>query len=104
MKSSKKLVRKPGWAVELQAGEVAPRGRPIIIRTEAAISPEAWRGIAVAVQAPTHIHFLRNRDGHLAKLPVAMLATESGGNMWTVAEIDKIRQDEHRYPANGLVL
>ena len=59
---------------------------------------------AVAVQTPTHIHFLRHCDGHLAKLPVAMLATESGCNMGTVAEVDKIRQECHRHPCYGLVI
>ena len=42
--------RKPGYAIELQAGEVVPRGRPIVISAGAAVSPEAWRGVAVAGQ------------------------------------------------------
>lgn len=50
MTSSKRVVRRLGWSVELQAGEVIPRGRPIVIRAEAAISPAAWRGVAVAGQ------------------------------------------------------
>jgi hypothetical protein len=50
MTSSKSVARKLGWAVDLQAGELIPRGRPIIIRAAAAISPNAWRGVAVAGQ------------------------------------------------------
>lgn len=59
---------------------------------------------AVTVQTPTHIHFLRLGDGHLADLSMAILAVETVCNVWTVAEVDKVRQYRYRYPQNGFVI
>jgi hypothetical protein len=56
----------------------------------------------MTIQAPAHIHFLRRGNGHLADLSMAIFAIDTGCNMWTVAEVDKIRQDGHRHPYYGL--
>ncbi len=37
-----------GYTLELQAGEIVPRGRSIVLTADSAIDPEAWRGVAVA--------------------------------------------------------
>ena len=39
--------RKSGFSVELQAGEIVPRGRALVIRAGASVSSEAWRGATV---------------------------------------------------------
>jgi hypothetical protein len=59
---------------------------------------------AVTVQTPTHIHFLRHGDGHLADFCMAILAVETGCYVWTVAEVDKVRQYRYRYPQNGFFI
>lgn len=59
---------------------------------------------AMTVQTPTHIHFLRHGGGHLADLSMAIFAVETGCNVWTVAEINKVRQDCHRHPCYGFVI
>lgn len=58
----------------------------------------------MACQAPTHIHFLWLGNGHLAELAVAVFTVQPRGNVGAVAEIDKVRQDGHRDPLDGLVL
>jgi hypothetical protein len=58
---------------------------------------------AMAVQTPTHVHCLRHGGDHLADLSVAILTIDTGCNMGTVAEGNKIWQNSHRHPGNGLV-
>jgi hypothetical protein len=47
---------------------------------------------AVTAQTPTHIHFLRLGEGHLADLRMAIFAVEAGCNVRAVAVVDKVRQ------------
>lgn len=50
MKSEKRTSQKREWSVDLQPGEVIPRGRPIVVRANAAIAREGWSGLAIAGQ------------------------------------------------------
>ncbi|HEX7619738.1 MAG TPA: hypothetical protein VF359_00900 [Anaerolineales bacterium] len=59
---------------------------------------------AVTAQTPTHIHFLRLCNRHLANLSMAILTVETGCNVRTMAVIDKVRQNRYRYPFNGFVI
>ena len=58
----------------------------------------------MAVQTPTHIHFLRHGGDHLADLSMAILAIQTGSNVWTMTEENKVRQNSHRNPGYGLVI
>ena len=59
---------------------------------------------AVTAETPAHVHLLGDGDRHLADLAVALFAVQSGGDVRTVAEINKVRQDGNRHPCDGLVL
>lgn len=74
--------RKPGYIVELQAGEVVPRGRPILIMADAVVSPEAWRGVAVAGQ---RINVKALSDGRSAE--VNTLTLPPGSHQLRVEEL-----------------
>jgi len=63
--------RRPGYAVELQAGELVPRGRAIVISADAAVSTEAWRGVTVAGQ---RINVKALADGRGAEVDTSKLA------------------------------
>ena len=58
----------------------------------------------MTVQTPTHTHFLRDGDGHLANLSMAILAVEAGSYVRTVVEEYKVRLYRHRYPQNGFII
>lgn len=74
--------RRPGYAVELQAGEVVPRGRAIVISADAAVSPEAWRGVAVAGQ---RVNVKAQADGRGAAIDTSTLTP--GSHMLRVEEL-----------------
>ncbi len=59
---------------------------------------------AMAIQAPAHIHLLRNSHCHLAKLAMAILTIQACCNMRTMAKINEIRNNRNRYPWNGFVI
>lgn len=62
---------KPGYTVSLQADEVVPRGRSIVITADAVVSPESWRGVSVAGM---RIQVLPLDDGRSAEVNTAALA------------------------------
>ena len=57
----------------------------------------------MAVQTPTHIHLLRHGSDHLADLSMAILTINTGCDVRTMAEVNKVWQNSHRHPGNGLV-
>ncbi len=50
MKAEKSTTKERGWSVDLQPGEVIPRGRPIVVHANAAIAKDGWSGLAIAGQ------------------------------------------------------
>ena len=62
--------RRPGYSIELQAGEIVQRGRPIVISAVAAVSPEAWRGVSVAGQ---RVNVRPLSDGRTAEVDTSTL-------------------------------
>jgi hypothetical protein len=58
----------------------------------------------VAVQTPTHIHFLRLGYRLLSNFSMAVLAIETSSNMRAMAVINEIWQNEYGNPGNCLVI
>ena len=59
---------------------------------------------AVTVQAPAHVHLVRDGIRHRADLAVALFAMQAGSDMGAVAEVNEIRQDGDRHPGDRFAL
>ena len=70
------------YTVALRAGEIVPRGRSIVVTAEAAVSPEAWRGISVAGQ---RINLKPLGNGRGAEIDTSTL--ELGSHVLHIAEL-----------------
>lgn len=75
---------KRGYAVALQADEIIPRGRAIEVQADAAIDPQAWRGVAVAGQ---RVNVKPSDDGKRATIDTQNLPpgthTLRVGELWS---------------------
>jgi hypothetical protein len=61
--------------------------------------------ITMTVQAPAHIHHLAwFRHGHLTQLTMAGFTIHTSGDVGTMIEVNKIRQDENRHPLYGFII
>ena len=75
---------KRGYTVALQADEIIPRGRAIEVQADAAIDPQAWRGVAVAGQ---RVNVKPSDDGKRATIDTQNLPpgthTLRVGELWS---------------------